>query len=161
MRRIWLISVNKIKPSEQADWALGEPSDKSDFSLHVWDSFSQEIRDLLFIFYGQKSLIYLKCSDFLPKKEEMCYFFIEKREKENKRRKKKVKIWEKFKKQPKKNLTIFRKEKNWVWHYWKVTAHQSVWSRYLFCCCCMALAGEATKTGKFRDGGTGGTRGMS
>ena len=72
----------------QADGALGEPSDKSDFSLHVWDSFSQEIRDLLFIFYGQKSLIYLKCSDFLPKKEEMCYFFIEKREKQNKRRKK-------------------------------------------------------------------------
>ena len=58
----------------QADGALGEPSDKSDFSLLVWDSFSQEIRDLLFIFYGQKSLIYLKCSDFLPKKEEMCYF---------------------------------------------------------------------------------------
>ena len=73
---------------KQADGALGEPSDKSDFSLHVWDSFSQEIRDLLFIFYGQKSLIYLKCSDFLPKKEEMCYFFIEKREKQNKRRKK-------------------------------------------------------------------------
>ena len=72
----------------QADRALGEPSDKSDFSLLVWDSFSQEIRDLLFIFYGQKSLIYLKCSDFLPKKEEMCYFFIEKREKQNKRRKK-------------------------------------------------------------------------
>ena len=73
---------------KQADGALGEPSDKSDFSLLVWDSFSQEIRDLLFIFYGQKSLIYLKCSDFLPKKEEMCYFFIEKREKQNKRRKK-------------------------------------------------------------------------
>ena len=72
----------------QAVGALGELSDKSDFSLHVWDSFSQEIRDLLFIFYGQKSLIYLKCSDFLPKKEEMCYFFIEKREKQNKRRKK-------------------------------------------------------------------------
>ena len=51
----------------QADGALGEPSDKSDFSLRVWDSFSQEIRDPLFIFYGQKSLIYLKCSDFLPK----------------------------------------------------------------------------------------------
>jgi hypothetical protein len=70
----------------QADGALGEPSDKSDFSLHVWDSFSQEIRYLLF--YGQKSLIYLKCSDFLHKKEEMCYFVIEKREKQNKRRKK-------------------------------------------------------------------------
>ena len=51
----------------QADGAIGEPSDKSDFSLHVWDSFSQEISHLLFIFYGQKSLIYLKCSDFLPK----------------------------------------------------------------------------------------------
>ena len=39
----------------QADGALGDPSDKSDFSLHVWDSFSQEIRDLL-SFYCQKSL---------------------------------------------------------------------------------------------------------
>ena len=75
------------KTISQADGAIGEPSDKSDFSLLVWDSFSQEIRDLLFIFYGQKSFIYLKCSDFLPKKEEMCYFFIEKREKQNKRRK--------------------------------------------------------------------------
>ena len=27
----------------QADGALGEPSDKSDFSLHVWDSFSQRV----------------------------------------------------------------------------------------------------------------------
>ena len=31
----------------QAVGALGELSDKSDFSLHAWDSFSQEIRDLL------------------------------------------------------------------------------------------------------------------
>ena len=66
--------VEFLKTSLQADGALGEPSDESDFSLLVWDSFSQEIRDLLFIFYGQKSLIYLKCSDFLTKKEEMCYF---------------------------------------------------------------------------------------
>ena len=75
----------------QADGAIGEPSDKSDFSLLVWDSFSQEIRDLLFIFYGQKSLIYLKCSDFLPKKEKCVifnHFFKGKREKQNKRRKK-------------------------------------------------------------------------
>ena len=41
--------------TDQADGALGEPSDKSDFSLLVWDSFSQEIRDLL-LFYCQKSL---------------------------------------------------------------------------------------------------------
>ena len=68
----------------QADTALGEPSDKSDFSLLVWDSFSQEICDLLLIFYGQKSLIYLKCSDFLPKKEEMCYFYREERKPEQK-----------------------------------------------------------------------------
>ena len=32
--------------TEQAVGALGELSDKSDFSLHAWDSFSQEIRDL-------------------------------------------------------------------------------------------------------------------
>ena len=78
--------------TKQADGALGEPSDKSDFSLLVWDSFSQEIRDLLFIFYGQKSLLYLKCSDFLPKKGEMCYFFIEKREKQKIKKEKKLKI---------------------------------------------------------------------
>ena len=40
----------------QAHGALGETSDKSDFSLQAWDSFSQEIRDLLLIFYCQKSL---------------------------------------------------------------------------------------------------------
>ena len=39
----------------QAHGALGETSDKSDFSLHAWDSFRQEIRDLLLIFYCQKS----------------------------------------------------------------------------------------------------------
>ena len=39
----------------QAVGALGELSNKSDFSLHAWDSFSQEIRDLL-LFYCQKSL---------------------------------------------------------------------------------------------------------
>ena len=39
----------------QAVGALGELSDKSDFSLFAWDSFSQEIRDLL-LFYCQKSL---------------------------------------------------------------------------------------------------------
>ena len=78
---------------KQADGALGEPSDKSDFSLHVWDSFSQEIHDLLFIFYGQKSLIYLKCSDFLPKKEEIYYFYRKERKTEQKKNKK-LKIWE-------------------------------------------------------------------
>ena len=74
----------------QADGALGDPSDKSDFSLHVWpwDSFSQEIRDLLFLFYGQKSLIYLKCSDFLPKKEEIYYFYRKERKTEQKKKKK-------------------------------------------------------------------------
>ena len=35
----------------QAVGALGELSDKSDFSLLAWDSFSQEIRNLLLIFY--------------------------------------------------------------------------------------------------------------
>ena len=40
---------------QQAVGALGERSDKSDFSLLPWDSFSQEIRNLL-LFYCQKSL---------------------------------------------------------------------------------------------------------
>ena len=40
---------------QQAVGALGELSDKSDFSLFAWDSFSQEIHDLL-LFYCQKSL---------------------------------------------------------------------------------------------------------
>ena len=40
----------------QANGALGETSDKSDFSLPAWDRFSQEIHDLLLIFYCQKSL---------------------------------------------------------------------------------------------------------
>ena len=39
----------------QAVGALGELSDKSDFSLFAWDSFSQEIHDLL-LFFCQKSL---------------------------------------------------------------------------------------------------------
>ena len=75
----------------QADRALGEPSDKSDFSLHIWDSFSQEIHDLLFIFYGQKSLLYWKCSDFLTKKEEMCYFLYRKGRNTEQKKKKKFK----------------------------------------------------------------------
>ena len=43
------------KKGQQAVGALGELSDKSDFSLLAWDSFSQEIRNLL-LFYCQKSL---------------------------------------------------------------------------------------------------------
>ena len=43
------------KKKQQAHGALGETSDKSDFSLPAWDSFSQEIRNLL-LFYCQKSL---------------------------------------------------------------------------------------------------------
>ena len=39
----------------QAVGALGELSDKSDFSLLAWDNFSQEICDPL-LFYCQKSL---------------------------------------------------------------------------------------------------------
>ena len=114
--------------------ALGDLSDKSDFSLLAWDSFSQEIRDLFtvvrsyYLYSIVKTLwIYFKCSNFLPKKEEMCYFFYRKERKTEQKKKKKIKIWEKFKKRPKRNLTIFRKEKNWVWHYWKVTAIQSAW----------------------------------
>ena len=44
-----------VKVKQQAVGALGERSDKSDFSLLPWDSFSQEIRKLL-LFYCQKSL---------------------------------------------------------------------------------------------------------
>ena len=40
----------------QAHGALGETSDQSEFSFHAWDSFSQEIRNLLLIFYCQKPL---------------------------------------------------------------------------------------------------------
>ena len=68
----------------QAHGALGETSDKSDFSLHAWDSFSQEIGNLLLIFYVKNLWIYLKCSDFLPKKEEMCYFYREEKKTEQK-----------------------------------------------------------------------------
>jgi hypothetical protein len=87
------VVVGRKQPltTAQADGALGEPSDESDFSLLVWDSFSQEIRDLLFTFYGQKSLIYLKCSDFLPKKEDMGYSFYRKEREKKKKRRKKVK----------------------------------------------------------------------
>ena len=42
-------------PKNQAVGAVGELSDKSDFSLLAWDSFSQEICDLL-LFYSQKPL---------------------------------------------------------------------------------------------------------
>ena len=68
----------------QAHGALGETSDKSDFSLLAWDSFSQEIHDLL-LFYCQKSLNLLQiCSAFLPKKDEMCYFYRDERKTEQK-----------------------------------------------------------------------------
>ena len=39
----WSSAVGSL---QQADGAIGEPSDESDFSLLAWDSFSQEIRDL-------------------------------------------------------------------------------------------------------------------
>ena len=43
-------------PESGSYGALGETSDKSDFSLRAWDSFSQKIRNPLLIFYCQKSL---------------------------------------------------------------------------------------------------------
>ena len=43
----------------QAVGALGELSDKSDFSLLAWDSFSQEIRDL---FTVVRSITYILLS---------------------------------------------------------------------------------------------------
>ena len=48
---------------DQAVGALGELSDKSDFSLFTWDSFSQEIHEL-FLFYCQKSLNLLQMQCF-------------------------------------------------------------------------------------------------
>ena len=39
-------SFIKSKTFDQADGAIGEPSDESDFSLLAWESFSQEIRNL-------------------------------------------------------------------------------------------------------------------
>ena len=54
-----------------------------------------------------------------------CAIFTEKREEQNKSRKNKLRIWEKFKKRPKKIWLFSKKYKNWVWHYWKVTANQS------------------------------------
>ena len=82
----------------QASGALGETSDESDFSLLAWDSFSQEIRDL---FTVVRSITYILLSKlfeftwnavifFLKKKN--CIIFIEKREKQNKSRKNKLKI---------------------------------------------------------------------
>ena len=50
----WTTTKQKF-PQRQAVGALGELPDKSDFSLLPWDSFSQEIRNLL-LFYCQKSL---------------------------------------------------------------------------------------------------------
>ena len=51
-----LFSIGIKRATKQAHGALGETSDKSDFSFHALDSFGQEIRDLLLIFYCQKSL---------------------------------------------------------------------------------------------------------
>jgi hypothetical protein len=51
-----IILLQNLYNSSQAHGALWETSDKSGFSLLAWDSFSQEIRDRLLIFYCQKSL---------------------------------------------------------------------------------------------------------
>ena len=45
--------------SNQANGALGETSDESDFSLLAWDSFSQEIGDL---FTVVRSITYILLS---------------------------------------------------------------------------------------------------
>ena len=54
-----LIFENNLKCVRQAVGALGELSDKSDFSLLAWDSFSQEIRDL---FTVVRSITYILLS---------------------------------------------------------------------------------------------------
>ena len=57
------IVFNSNNGASQAVGALGELSDKSDFSLFTWDSFSQEIHEL-FLFYCQKSLNLLQMQCF-------------------------------------------------------------------------------------------------
>ena len=96
----WPLSrvINGWSHQYQAVGALGELSDKSDFSLLAWDSFSQEIRDL---FTVVRSITYILLSKlfeftwnavifFLKKKN--CVIFMEKIEKQNKSRKNKLKI---------------------------------------------------------------------
>ena len=51
--------MNIVQHLYQADGAIGEPSDESDFSLLAWDSFSQEIRDL---FTVVRSITYILLS---------------------------------------------------------------------------------------------------
>ena len=55
----FLTFPNLIPTFIQADGAIGEPSDESDFSLLAWDSFSQEIRDL---FTVVRSITYILLS---------------------------------------------------------------------------------------------------
>ena len=77
----------KQRTQFQADGAIGEPSDESDFSLLAWDSFSQEIRNLF-------TVVTSITSDYLYSivKTKNFVIFIEKREKQNKSRKNKLKI---------------------------------------------------------------------
>ena len=82
----------------QAVGALGELSDKSDFSLFAWDSFSQEIRDLFTVVGSITYILLSKLFEFTWNavifflKKKNCVIFIEKREKQNKSRKNKLKI---------------------------------------------------------------------
>ena len=60
----WWSKFDEIGTTSCDHGALGETSDKSDFSVHAWDSFSQEIHNLLFVFYCQKSLNLLEMQWF-------------------------------------------------------------------------------------------------
>ena len=54
----------KLEFLKQAVGALGELSDKSDFSLLAWDSFSQEIRDLFTVVKSITSILLSKIFEF-------------------------------------------------------------------------------------------------
>ena len=101
--------------AEAASGALGESSDESNFSLPAWDSFCQEIRDLFKVVRSITYILLSKIFEFTWNavifflKEKKFVIFIDKREKQNKSRKNKLKIWEKFKKRPKK-IWLFSKK---------------------------------------------------
>ena len=77
-----------LSTPHQAVGALGELSDKSDFSLLAWDSFSQEIRNLFTILLSKIFEFTSNAVIFFLKKKK-CDILIEKGGKQNKSRKNK------------------------------------------------------------------------
>ena len=78
-----------LEGPRQAVGALGELSDKSDFSLLAWDSFSQEICTRSIIILLSKIFEFTSNAVIFFLKKMKCVIFIEKREKQNKSRKNK------------------------------------------------------------------------